>query len=210
MHEEVSRRQGRGERPRTEERPDVGEKAKTQEKPSANREKEIRSTDGPANGASDSAASPSEPDNTVEDQAGSAKNEAKPMTANRASGQIDKTDLQINTPKRVRDKEHLRYVASKPCLICGRAPSHAHHLRFAQPRALGRKVSDEWVVPLCATHHRALHGVGDEKRGWKEMGIEPIGHANRLWYETRHPFPEWARGEPTQIQRDEALNASRE
>ncbi len=132
------------------------------------------------------------------------------MKANWASGQIDKTDLKISTPKRVRDKEHLRYVASKPCLICGRAPSHAHHLRFAQPRALGRKVSDEWAVPLCATHHRALHGVGDEKQWWKEMGIEPIGHANRLWYETRHPFPERGSGEPTQIRRDEALNAGRE
>ncbi len=132
------------------------------------------------------------------------------MKVNKAPGQIDKTDLQINIPKRVRDKEHLRYVGSKPCLICGRAPSHAHHLRFAQPRALGRKVSDEWVVPLCATHHRALHGVGDEKRWWKDMGIEPIGHANRLWYETRHPFPNWASSELTQIPRDEALNASRE
>ena len=90
------------------------------------------------------------------------------------------------------------------------ALSHAHHLRYAEPRALGRKVSDEWVVPLCATHHRALHGTGDEMRWWKEMGIEPIGHANRLWYETRHPFPKWTSSEPSQIQKDEALNASRE
>ncbi len=72
-----------------------------------------------------------------------------------------------------------------PCLVCGRSPGHAHHLRFAQPRALGRKVSDEWVVPLCATHHRALHGVGDEERWWKERGIDPIGHARILWWTTR-------------------------
>src|SRR4051795_8115319 len=35
-----------------------------------------------------------------------------------------------------------------PCLVCGRAPSDAHHLRYAEPRALGRKVSDEFAVPL--------------------------------------------------------------
>ena len=107
------------------------------------------------------------------------------MKAKRAPGQIDKTDLQISTPKRIRDKEHLRYVAQQPCLVCGRSPGHAHHLRFAQPRALGRKVSDEWVVPLCATHHRALHGVGDEENWWKEQGIDPIGHARLLWWTTR-------------------------
>ncbi len=102
-----------------------------------------------------------------------------------APGHIDKSALPISAPRRVRNKEHLRYVAQQPCLICGRSPGHAHHLRFAQPRALGRKVSDEWVVPLCATHHRALHGVGDEERWWKERGVDPIGHARILWWTTR-------------------------
>ncbi len=102
-----------------------------------------------------------------------------------APGQIDKSALPIGTPRRIRDKEHLRYVAHQPCLVCGRSPGHAHHLRFAQPRALGRKVSDERVVPLCATHHRALHEVGDEQRWWKERGIDPIGHARILWWTTR-------------------------
>jgi DNA recombination protein Rad52 len=105
---------------------------------------------------------------------------------NDASGQIDKTNLLISTPRRVRDKEHLRYVASQPCIICGRSPGHAHHLRFAQPRALGRKVSDEWTVPLCVTHHRAVHGVGNEKQWWTEKGIDPIARAVRLWWDTKH------------------------
>jgi hypothetical protein len=100
--------------------------------------------------------------------------------------QIDKSALSINTPRRLRDKVHLRQVAAQPCLVCGRAPSHAHHLRFAQPRALGRKVSDEWAVPLCASHHRALHDAGNEERWWKEQGIDPIGHAVRLWRKTRN------------------------
>ena len=83
------------------------------------------------------------------------------------------------------EKTAGRQGGGEPCLNCGRSPGHAHHLRFAQPRALGRKVSDEWVVPLCATHHRALHGVGDEERWWKERGIDPIGHAQILWWTTR-------------------------
>ena len=41
-------------------------------------------------------------------------------------------------------------------------PVHAHHLRFAQPKALGRKVSDEFTVPLCNLHHRELHTWGNE------------------------------------------------
>ncbi len=102
------------------------------------------------------------------------------------AGRVDKTNLPISTPRRIRDKEHLRYVASQPCIICGRCPGHAHHLRFAQPRALGRKVSDEWTVPLCITHHRALHSVGNEERWWIEKGIDPIAHAVRLWWDTKH------------------------
>ncbi len=102
------------------------------------------------------------------------------------TGRVEKINLAISTPRRIRDKEHLRYVASQPCIICGRAPGHAHHLRFAQPRALGRKVSDEWTVSLCSTHHRSLHSVGDEKQWWREKGIDPIAHATRFWWDTRH------------------------
>jgi hypothetical protein len=111
---------------------------------------------------------------------------AKWHAANGGTGHVDKTNLPISTPRRIRDKEHLCYVASQPCIICGRAPSHAHHLRFAQPRALGRKVSDEWTVPLCSTHHRSLHNVGEEERWWREKGIDPIPHAARLWWDTLH------------------------
>jgi hypothetical protein len=107
-------------------------------------------------------------------------------SSNAGNGHIDKSHLPISTPRRMRDKIHLRYVASQPCLICGRTPSHAHHLRFAQPKAFGRKVSDEWTVPLCSTHHRALHSVGDEKQWWTEKGIDPTAHALRLWWDTRH------------------------
>jgi hypothetical protein len=101
------------------------------------------------------------------------------------SQKIDKSQLTIGEPKRLRDKAHLRFVASKPCLICGRQPSDPHHLRFAQPRAIGLKVSDEFTVPLCRTHHRQLHHVGDERQWWKSYSISPLETAQTLWIETR-------------------------
>ena len=46
-----------------------------------------------------------------------------------------------------------------------------------------RKVSDEWTVPLCASHHRALHTVGDEEKWWKARAIDPVVQAEKLWRE---------------------------
>ena len=97
---------------------------------------------------------------------------------------IDKSALPLHEPRRVRDKEHLRYVASQPCLLCSATPSDAHHVRFAQPRAMGRKVSDEFTVPLCRAHHRELHHSGNEAAWWHDMGIDPIDIARELWAET--------------------------
>ncbi|MDB5408572.1 MAG: hypothetical protein JWL84_3484 [Rhodospirillales bacterium] len=87
--------------------------------------------------------------------------------------------------RRSRDAVHLRFVAELPCIVCGRMPSQAHHLLFAQPRAMGRKVSDEWTVPLCLLHHRALHDVGNEERWWEEHRIDAKAEAAALWQQTR-------------------------
>ncbi|HEY1473691.1 MAG TPA: Rad52/Rad22 family DNA repair protein [Pseudolabrys sp.] len=100
-------------------------------------------------------------------------------------GKIDKSLLAIAEPKRLRDKMHLRFVASQPCLVCGRQPSDPHHLRFAQPRALGMKVSDEFTVPLCRGHHRELHQAGNEVTWWEKLAIKPLEVAKTLWAETR-------------------------
>jgi hypothetical protein len=86
---------------------------------------------------------------------------------------------------RKRDKGHRQFVSSQPCLICGRRPSDAHHLRFGQPRALGTRVSDEFIVPLCRVHHRELHRFGDEKKWWDTKRIDAMEVAQRLWHETR-------------------------
>ena len=86
---------------------------------------------------------------------------------------------------RLRDKAHRKFVGSQPCLVCGRSPTDAHHLRFAQPRALGRKVSDEFTVPVCRVHHRELHRHGDEATWWQTIKIDPLPVARRLWLHAR-------------------------
>jgi hypothetical protein len=102
--------------------------------------------------------------------------------------EIDKSSLPLPEPRRIRDRQHLRYLIKQPCLICGRRPSDPHHLRFAQLRALGRKASDEFTVPLCRVHHRELHRGGDETAWWQKTGVDPIAAARLLWRET-HPLP---------------------
>jgi hypothetical protein len=84
-------------------------------------------------------------------------------------------------PRRIQDKNYLRFVATHNCLVCGRNPSQAHHILFAQPRAMSRKVSDEWTVPLCAIHHRALHDCGGEQKWWAQQKIDPLKEALQLW-----------------------------
>jgi ERF superfamily len=97
----------------------------------------------------------------------------------------DKSALAIPAPRRYRNKQHLQYVAQQPCLLCARKPSDPHHLRFAQPRALGRKASDEFTVPLCRVHHRAVHRAGDERGWWEHASIDPLKVARKLWKDTR-------------------------
>ncbi|MGB8055720.1 MAG: single-stranded DNA-binding protein, partial [Pseudolabrys sp.] len=87
---------------------------------------------------------------------------------------------------RYRNREHLRYVAQQTCLICGRKQSDPHHLRYLQPRALGRKVSDEFAVPLCRGHHRQFHQAGNEIAWWKNLNIDALSLARQLWEQT-HP-----------------------
>jgi hypothetical protein len=105
----------------------------------------------------------------------------------RYSGGIDKSVLSISEVRRYRDKAHIKFVASRPCLVCGRKPSDPHHLRFAQVRALGRKVSDEFTVPLCRLHHRELHRARNEADWWGKLGIDALGTARKLWKATRSP-----------------------
>ena len=112
----------------------------------------------------------------------------RPQRARSGNASVNKTVLALPVLRRIRDREHVKAVAKQPCLVCGRRPADAHHLRFAQSRALGRKVSDEFTVPLCRIHHREVHHCGDEAAWWSTAGIDPTITARALWLKT-HPLP---------------------
>jgi ERF superfamily len=115
------------------------------------------------------------------------KQSKKPNTRLRSTETIDKSTLALPEPRRVRDRDHVKFVAQQACLVCGRRPSDAHHLRFAQSRALARKVSDEFTVPVCRGHHREIHRCGDEAAWWERHKIDVTVIARVLWLET-HPL----------------------
>jgi len=127
---------------------------------------------------------------------------------NRGRGSVvDKSVLALSAPRRIRDRDHVKSVAKLPCLICGRRPADAHHLRFAQSPALGRKVSDEFTVPLCRGHHREVHRCGDEAAWWNGTGIDAAAAARVFWLKT-HPLPSTT-GEPrAKVQNEANLEAS--
>jgi hypothetical protein len=103
---------------------------------------------------------------------------------------------------RMRDKDHRKFVLRQPCLVCGRVPSDPHHLTFTQPRALGRRVSDEFIVPVCRLHHGELHRSGDEVAWWQGFNIDPLPVALRLWQHTR------ADGELTPVMQAQAVKTA--
>jgi hypothetical protein len=116
--------------------------------------------------------------------------------------------VSISKPVRERDRNHLKFVAAHPCLICGRTPSDAHHLKFAERPAMGRKVSDKFTVPICRLHHRDLHRRGNENSWWEERGIDPLPIAAKLWT-TSHADTSKSFGDTSAVEREPALNGNR-
>jgi ERF superfamily len=121
---------------------------------------------------------PPDPNDSYNAMAGSAAGE-------QASPAAAMTVLPRPKEVRRRNKDHRAFVAAQPCLVCQRSPCDAHHLKFAQPRSLGRKVSDEFTVPLCRDHHRELHRFGNEIAWWANLQIAPLEVANDLWQATQ-------------------------
>lgn len=107
---------------------------------------------------------------------------ARPEVA--LGSQATQSTLPLSRPRRIRDRDHLKFVTNHSCLQCGRWPSDAHHITYAQPRALGMKVSDEFTVPLCRLHHREVHRARDEKSWWADLKIDPIAVGHALWQES--------------------------
>ena len=69
-------------------------------------------------------------------------------------------------------------------------PSRRSWLSYAidnNTRALGRKVSDEFTVPLCRGHHREVHRCSDEAAWWIKTAIDPSAAARVLWLKS-HPL----------------------
>jgi hypothetical protein len=125
------------------------------------------------------------------DQPGAAEHPEAPRRRRRRRDRttsVNKTVLTLPVVRRIREQEHVKSVAKQPCLVCGRRPADAHHLRFAQPPTLGRKVSDEFTVPLCRGHHREVHRCGDEAAWWNKTGIDAAAAARALWLKS-HPLP---------------------
>jgi hypothetical protein len=139
------------------------------------------------------------PENRDNAQTGDRVGEADLRPSNSAPPKIDKSVLTVGELKRIRCKEHLRFVASQSCLICGRSPSHAHHVRYAQTRGLSLKVSDEFTVPLCAIHHHRIHTTGNEREWWQERKIDPLVVANELWQQSREQYPTVRQADPSKV-----------
>ena len=116
---------------------------------------------------------------------GTANEQSEEKESSLAAPSAQQTNGGTGKLRRFRDKEHLRFVSAQACTVCGRQPCEPHHIRFAQPRAMSRKVSDEFTVPLCRVHHREFHRRGDEAAWWAEFGIDPMPIALRLWQQTR-------------------------
>jgi hypothetical protein len=117
----------------------------------------------------------------------------------------DQAVVIISKPVRERDRNHLRLVASQPCLVCGRTPSDAHHIKLAEQRAMGRKVSDKFAVPICRLHHRELHLRGNERAWWEDQGIDPLAIAATLWEKT-HAGASVEANKPSNVDRPTTLH----
>ena len=67
-------------------------------------------------------------------------------------------------------------------MICGNDIVDAHHVTFAQPKALGRKVGDQYAVPFCRNHHVDLHTCGVPERTWFALnGINALEWIENNW-----------------------------
>ena len=98
----------------------------------------------------------------------------------------EQTVTVIRKPIRERDREHLKFVASQPCLVCGRTPSDAHHIKLACWRAMGRKVGDRFTVPICRLQSSSSTGGATSGSWWESL-------RRSIPYDCRHS---WGRTHP--------------
>lgn len=92
---------------------------------------------------------------------------------------------------RIEDADHLAFIRSLPCVVTGYTNEkhliEAAHVSYADlrygklGRGKGTKEDDCWTVPLWTIEHAAQHALGDERRYWREHGIDPCRIALALW-----------------------------
>ena len=162
-------------------------------------------SEGPALGRTPDSLAPAGPPHAVADRSGVSVAGPDAGPSHKASTRVKKQSRSgavrpLGKTVRLRDKDHRKFVLRQPCLVCGRVPSDPHHLTFTQPRAMGRRVSDEFTVPVCRVHHRELHLSGDEAAWWAKLNIDPVPVALRLWQHTRGD------GEPAPMTQLQAVN----
>lgn len=99
-------------------------------------------------------------------------------------------------PPPKRNKKHRQFIASLPCISCGRpGPNQCAHVRLGWYRGGGRP-GDDRTVPLCAERlgtmgcHGRQHAYvtgnpglpeSAEESWWMLQGIDPLAIAARLW-----------------------------
>jgi hypothetical protein len=86
---------------------------------------------------------------------------------------------------REHDDGHLEAIRQCPCIVCGIDPAgEAAHIRMmalGKPLpGMGAKPDDRFVLPLCHQDHTEQHRIG-ERQFWKDVGIDPLVMAERLY-----------------------------
>lgn len=91
---------------------------------------------------------------------------------------------------RERNENHLAFIRTLKCCLCGKPGPDPAHIRSASPiygkreTGAGEKASDKWTVPLCREHHDEQHKAGNELLWWASKGIDPFGLALALHHAT--------------------------
>jgi hypothetical protein len=87
---------------------------------------------------------------------------------------------------RQESRDHLAFIRTLPCLICGSRKVEAAHIRARSPAygkrgvGAGEKPDDKFTVPLCVDHHQQQHAV-NEMTFWTLVGIDPFAIALSLF-----------------------------
>lgn len=91
-----------------------------------------------------------------------------------------KSLLKFPKDKRLRNKAHLQFVSSLPCVICRKNECEAAHIRKGTDGGIGLKPSDCYVVPLCRGCHLTQHKWGELSFWGKDLS-KAITLANDLY-----------------------------